>query len=187
MSNKPVIKQVAVADLIHLEGNPRVGDVSAIADSYVRFGQVKPIVANKNNEVLAGNHQLAAARELGWEFIDVVYVDMEPSEAKAFSLADNRTAQLGTYDPTLLLEMLTEIDLQGTGYKETDVEDLMRALTPPDLDALAGEIGEPEEVFDEHPLTLTVKRATITRWKSAFVDPSLTDDEKLNRLLDQVT
>lgn len=51
--------------LTPLPGNPRHGDVDAVARSYATFGQRKPIVARREGEggiVIAGNHQLAAAR-----------------------------------------------------------------------------------------------------------------------------
>lgn len=64
-----------------LPGNPRRGDVAAVVRSSAEFGQRKPIVARRHASgtaggvVIAGNHQLAAARELGWDEIAVVWVD----------------------------------------------------------------------------------------------------------------
>lgn len=57
-----------------LPRNLRRGVVAAVERSYQRFGQRKPIVmrriggtkAEPRGVVLAGNHQLLAARELGW-------------------------------------------------------------------------------------------------------------------------
>ena len=67
-----------VEELTPLPGNPRQGDVQAVARSYSTFGQRKPIVARREGDggiVIAGNHQLAAARQLGWDEIAVVWVD----------------------------------------------------------------------------------------------------------------
>ena len=54
--------------LVPLDGNPRRGNVDAIVASYSEFGQVKPIVVRPNKDgtftVLAGNHQVRAAKEL---------------------------------------------------------------------------------------------------------------------------
>ena len=80
--------------LIPLENNARRGDVDAIMASYSKFGQVKPIVAvtgdNGELTVIAGNHQLEAAKRLGWQQIAVSVVDMSTTDALAFALADNR-------------------------------------------------------------------------------------------------
>jgi hypothetical protein len=101
-------------DLLHpLENNARRGDVDAIMASYTKFGQVKPIVAvadEKNSlTVIAGNHQLEAAKRLGWQQIAVSVVDMSTSDALAYALADNRLSELGLTDNDLLYEMLTEV------------------------------------------------------------------------------
>lgn len=48
-------------------GNPRRGDIDAIAESLERNGQFRPIVVNKpTGEILGGNHTYAAAKRLGW-------------------------------------------------------------------------------------------------------------------------
>ena len=117
MSSKihPSLKKMAVeiSSLTPLKGNPRVGNVEAIMASYSEFGQVKPIVARKNEDgtatVLAGNHQLAAAEALGWNEIAVVFLDADDKRANAFAIADNRTMELGYTDPELLMDMLLDI------------------------------------------------------------------------------
>ena len=86
--------------------------MAAVARSYATFGQRKPIVARREGKggvVIAGNHQLEAARELGWEKIAVVWVDDDDITAKALALADNRTADLGTYDDRDLPAMLQAV------------------------------------------------------------------------------
>ena len=111
----PSLKSMAVSvdALTPLEGNPRVGNVDAIMASYSEFGQVKPIVARKNDDgsatVIAGNHQLEAAKALGWDKIAVIFLDADDKKAIAFALADNRTMELGYTEPELLTDMLLEI------------------------------------------------------------------------------
>ena len=111
----PSLKSLAVDidTLDYLEGNPRIGNVEAIMASYTEFGQVKPIVAKKNEDgtatVIAGNHQLEAAVNLGWEQIAVIFLEADDKKAIAFALADNRTMELGYTEPELLTDMLLEI------------------------------------------------------------------------------
>lgn len=104
---------VDIDSLEHLENNPRRGDVKAIAASYEEFGQVKPIVAKKNKDgsatVIAGNHQLLAAKQLGWEKIACVFLDGDDDRAIAYALADNRTMELGKTDDELLSQLLLEV------------------------------------------------------------------------------
>lgn len=136
-----------IDDFHLLEGNPRRGDVQAVARSYERFGQRKPIVARRDGTVIAGNHQLLAARSLGWTEIAVVYVDDDDLTASAYALADNRTADLGSYDTEALTELIAEVSvdldlLAASGYTQ---EDLDRLITG------AGEIPDFLPTGDEQP------------------------------------
>jgi DNA modification methylase len=116
-----------------LEKNPRRGEVKAIMRSLDKFGQRKAIVAKRDGEVIAGNHTLMAARELGWTEIAVVFTDDDSQTAKAFALADNRTGDLGTYDDEILAELLVEVSddpelLLATGYTPEDVDALLASV-----------------------------------------------------------
>ena len=111
----PSIKKLAMSidSLLPLEGNPRRGDVDAIAASYSEFGQVKPIVVKDNEDgtytVIAGNHQLQAAKKLGWNEIAAVVLDGDDQRAIAFALADNRTMELGNTDQGQVIDMIAEL------------------------------------------------------------------------------
>jgi len=96
-----------------LPKNPRKGNIDAITASYSEFGQVKPIVAVEDEDgtstVIAGNHQLEAAKRLGWTHMAVLNVPFDHEKAIAYALADNRTSDLGTEDDGLLHEMLLSV------------------------------------------------------------------------------
>jgi len=141
---------INIDKLSFLEGNPRQGDVEAVAKSYKQFGQRKPIVATTDHVVIAGNHQLAAARQLGWDEIAVVITDDDELTAKAFALADNRTAELGSYDNDLLADLLSEVSsvpelMDSTGFSEDDLFDL---------------IGFDDELEEEQEIELPVEPKT---------------------------
>jgi len=124
-----------IKELKPLSGNPRVGNVEAVMRSYNTFGQRKPIVARRDGTVIAGNHQLEAAKRLGWTEIAVVYVDDDDTTAQAFALADNRTGDLGTYDNEALAEMLEAVSidpklLEATAYTLDDIKELVTELEP---------------------------------------------------------
>ena len=81
--------------------------------SYREFGQLRPIVVRPNGDgtstVVAGNHQLEAAKRLGWDQIAVVQYEVDEKQAVAFALADNRTSELGHSDPELLNDILSTV------------------------------------------------------------------------------
>lgn len=128
---------VPIESLAALDGNPRKGDVEAVAASLERFGQRKPIVVRASDrQIIAGNHTWQAAKRLGWDEIAAVLVDDDTATAQAFALADNRTAELGTYDDALLLDLIRSVgefdpDLLGdTGWTEEAIAALVAAVDP---------------------------------------------------------
>ena len=127
-----VIERIPLTEVELLPGNPRRGDVNAVARSLERFGQRTPIVVNQpGNVVLKGNHTVRAARELGWEALDVVFVQLDEVTANAYALADNRTSELGGFDHDDLIAMLAQVAeaeralAVAAGYSE---DDLVRLL-----------------------------------------------------------
>jgi ParB-like chromosome segregation protein Spo0J len=88
-------------------------NLKAIKGSLSKFGQQKPIVAQRNGVVIAGNGTLTAAVELGWKTIEVVWTDLTGPEAMAYALADNRTAQLAEWDKGILGHQLQSLYEDG--------------------------------------------------------------------------
>jgi len=109
-----IVELATSVDLLKpLDKNPRKGDIAAIKASYAQFGQLKPIVAVEDEDgkftVIAGNHQLRAAKELGWEQIAVAVVSLSEKEALAFALTDNKISELGSNDGELLFDLISDV------------------------------------------------------------------------------
>jgi len=136
--------------------NPRRGDVAAVAASLQRFGLQKPVVVQRSTGyVVAGNHVVRAAISLGWTEIAANVEDLDDAEAIAFMISDNRTADLGGYDDTLLAAILAEQqaedNLAATGYDADDVAALLAEagiIEERDLDA-APDLPPEAEVYVE--------------------------------------
>jgi ParB-like chromosome segregation protein Spo0J len=111
--------------------NPRRGNVNAIKQSIEANGfQGALVVQRSTGLVLAGNHRLVAARELGHTKVPVIWADVDDERARRILLADNRTADQATWDEAALAELLGELAigdeaLIGTGFSEDDLSDLL--------------------------------------------------------------
>lgn len=140
---------VPVESLVAYRTNPRRGDVGRIAESLAVNGQYRPIVVRREtNEVLAGNHTLLAARQLGWPEIAATFVDCDDDQAARIVLVDNHTNDVAGYDDTLLLELLQGLDgLEGSGFTQAELDELLNA---------AG--GEPEKRTDPDDVPLPPKK-----------------------------
>ena len=107
-----------ISDLTADPENARTHDkknLDAIASSLEKFGQRKPIVVMPTGVILAGNGTWAAAKQLGWTEItvSVTPADWDYATAKAYALADNRTAELAEWDTDILASQLIELDAEG--------------------------------------------------------------------------
>jgi DNA modification methylase len=119
-------------------------NLAAIKASLNRFGQQKPIVVDANGVVRAGNGTLAAAKALGWKEIAIVRSALTGSEATAYAIADNRSAELAEWDDDALAQTLAALQIEddelavATGF---DLSEIERLTAPNDVEE--DEVPEP--------------------------------------------
>lgn len=105
---------VPIADLVPDPENARehnADNIRAIAASLRKFGQLKPIIAHREtHRIEAGNGTLRAAQSLGWTELAVVWVDHDQASATGFAIADNRTAELATWNVETLMALAEEME-----------------------------------------------------------------------------
>lgn len=173
------IFQKNVTDLIPYVNNPRnnAAAVDAVASSIAEFGFNVPIVLDKNNIIVTGHTRLLAAKKLGLESVPCIIADhLTEAQIKAFRLADNRVAELATWDTELLdqeLAELAEIDfnMSAFGFEE------------PEADPDAVDECEPEEEAAEEE-EATTQRGQIWRLGRHFLMcGDSTDAEDVSRLM----
>jgi DNA modification methylase len=99
-------------------------NLGAIEGSLREFGQRKPIVIDQRGVIVAGNGTVEAAKRLGWTEIEAVRVpaDWDAERIKAFALADNRTAELASWDTEVLNKQLQELSDAGVEVAEFGFE-----------------------------------------------------------------
>lgn len=101
-------------------------NLEAIDKSLDSFGQVKPIVV-WHDTVIAGNGFLSVAKQRGMTEVAVVRVPDEWTEAKAraYAVADNRTAELAEWDADILVEVYDSLSgdglLDSLGFDDDDI------------------------------------------------------------------
>jgi DNA modification methylase len=101
-------------ELSAYENNPRNNDaaVEAVANSIKEFGFKVPIVITKDNVIIAGHTRLKASLKLGLSSVPcIVANDLTEAQIRAFRLADNKTAELATWDFTKLEAELEQIEM----------------------------------------------------------------------------
>ncbi len=151
------IERRSIAELSNDPANARKHNdknIEAIIASLRRFGQQKPIVIDRNNIVRAGNGTLEAARRLGWDSIDCVKTSLEGSDAIAYAIADNRTAELAEWDNDVLAAQLNGL------LTESEEIALAAGWTAEEIEAMVSLSEDDTEVNqDEIPQLPTVAKS----------------------------
>jgi len=146
----------AIDSLTPWDKNPRKNDhaVQTVADSIRRFGFGSPILARAADRVVIGGHtRLKAAQKLGLDKVPVRFLDLDPAEAAALALADNKLGELAEWDEEAVAEILGELEQQGTpidglGWDDDELKALLgdgiEAAPPSDDAPELDEEGEPD-------------------------------------------
>lgn len=182
------VERMKVAVLVADPRNARKHDaasIEAIARSLKRFGQQKPIVVNAGNVVIAGNGTLAGAARLGWTTLNAVRSALSDEEAMAYAIADNRSAELSSWDYQVLAQSIRELEAGGfdvteTGWTPDEIVNFMGAA-----DWTPGEAaGNPEDFSPRVPRTLRFDQAQWDRLVAALGTDK--HDALIKRLLERL-
>lgn len=136
------IVKMKLSSLVSPGYNPRTisdEEFDNLKKSILKFGYSDPIIVNKrNNHIVAGNQRFKALTELNRENhgkytkIDVVLVDLNPEDEKAFNIGHNQIG--GEFDEQKLELLLHELetkeyDMSVTGFfddiKDVDLSELV--------------------------------------------------------------
>ena len=107
--------------VVPYENNPRHNDdaVEKVANSLREFGWKQSLVVDSDGVLIVGHTRLKAAKSLGMDKVPVLVAnDLTPAQTQAYRLADNKTAELATWDTEALsveLEGL-EVDFDMTEF-----------------------------------------------------------------------
>lgn len=138
-----ILKHMHPDDLVPYYNNPRHNQdaVGPVAESIKVFGFKVPIVVDENLEVITGHTRLKAAKQLGLDKVPVIVAeDLDEDQVRAYRLADNKVAELASWDDEKLLDELAEISsLDMTLFGFEDAEALLDELTD---DENEGEVEE---------------------------------------------
>lgn len=147
------------SEITPYDRNPRQNKVAvdAVARSIQEFGFRQPIVVDQEGVIVIGHTRWKAALKLGPDAVPVhIAKDLTPEQAKAYRLADNRTAEMAQWDYELLPIELAELkeldfDLALTGFSDDELEQLLSG--PGGAEGLtdADDVPEPPDEAETQP------------------------------------
>lgn len=114
--------------------NPRdnAGAIAAVAQSIEDFGFNQPIVVDSDKVIIVGHTRHAAALLLGLSKVPVLIADhLTKAQARAYRLADNRTAENSYWLEDELAEellALTPDQRKSTAFSDDQLEDMLSTI-----------------------------------------------------------
>ena len=148
-------KKLKISELKHAEYNPRVdlkpGDkeFEKIKSSITEFGYCEPIIVNSDMTIIGGHQRSKVLKELGYDEIDCVVIEIDKTKEKALNIALNKIT--GEWDMSALAHLLNELkeesyDIELTGVDFAEAEKLWDEYMPKDEQQEEEKIPEaPEE------------------------------------------
>lgn len=123
--------KIKTSELLEANYNPRKKlkpsdkEYQEIKRSIQEFGYVQPLIVNKDNTIIGGHQRLSVLKDLGYEEIDVIKVDVNKEQEKALNIALNKVT--GRWDSKLLNKLLIDLDskkfdLSLTGFNPNVIE-----------------------------------------------------------------
>lgn len=151
------IQKIDINKLIPATYNPRKDlkpndeEYIKIKNSIINFGYVEPLIINKDFTVIGGHQRLKVLKELNYEKIECIVVDLDKTQEKALNIALNKIS--GEWNTEKLENLLQELlqenfDVNLTGFDSEEIDNILNEYLDTeedefDIDEAINEIQEP--------------------------------------------
>ena len=164
-----------ISSLTPWDKNPRHNTeaIEQVRKSIERFGFSSPIIARQQDRVIiAGHTRHQAALKMGLDKVPVRFLDLDPAQARALALADNKLGEVAEWDDGMLAEVLAEleaesVDLDGLGWSDEELSALLEAPDDDSAAAVEPDTSSDDTIPDETPAitqpgdVITIGRHTL--------------------------
>ncbi|MFT4115982.1 site-specific DNA-methyltransferase [Bradyrhizobium sp.] len=149
---------VSVSELRPAPQNARKHSLSQLrklAESIKTFGFNAPVLADRDNNILAGHGRVLAAQMLGLSQVPVISLDhLSEQQARAYMLADNKLTDLSDWDDKKLAvqlkdlsEMALDFEIEAIGFDPPEIDFRIQSLEEPtpgdDVDGFSVALPDP--------------------------------------------
>ena len=153
------LNKIQLNTLKYADYNPRKAlksgdpEYEKIKRSIHEFGYVDPIIVNQDLTIIGGHQRATVLKDLGYQEVDVIIVDVDKVKEKALNIALNKISGEWQMDKLkdLLLDLENQIDIGITGFEDEEIRELMAKMDTSvatdddfDVDAALEAIEEPK-------------------------------------------
>lgn len=126
-----------IAELNPAAYNPRKAlkpgdkEYEKIKNSIEEFGYVEPIIINADKTIIGGHQRATVLKDLGYEDIECIVIDIDKTKEKALNIALNKIT--GEWNMELLADLIKDLqdsdfDVAVTGFEPPEIEQLFNSV-----------------------------------------------------------
>ena len=109
-----------------------------LKESIERFDLVDPIIVNKDMTVIGGHQRLNICKELKYDKVDCVILDLTKEEERELNIRLNKSG--GEFDLDILANEFEIEELKDWGFKEIELGLNIDKIEEPNLDELTDDL-----------------------------------------------
>jgi DNA modification methylase len=125
-----------------------------IKNSITEFGYVDPVIVNKDLTVIGGHQRITVLRELGYEEIDCVVIDIDKTKEKALNIALNKIT--GEWNKELLADLIKDL-------QDSDFDICFTGFEPPEIEQLFNSVHDKQLVEDEFDVDKELEKPAVSK------------------------
>ncbi len=163
LSNRYPVEDVKLDDLKfnlrQLRSHPP-HQIALLAANYKEYGFLGPIIISADNEIVAGEARVLAARQAGFSSVPAIRVtDLSKTQLRGFRLSDNKVASLSDWiDPNLAAEFKELLELNyDIGFTSFSTAEIDRRLEV----VITTAEPDPADAAVERPALLVSRRGDV--------------------------
>ncbi len=151
---------IKIDNLIPASYNPRKklkpGDkeYEKIKNSITEFGYVEPIIVNKDMTIIGGHQRVTVLKDLGYDEVECVVVDLDKTKEKALNVALNKIT--GEWNKELLADLIKDLEMSDFDVGFTGFE-------PPEIEQLFNSVHDKKITEDDFDVEAELKKPTVAK------------------------
>ncbi len=153
-------RKIKINDLVPADYNPRKAlkpgdkEYEKIKNSIKEFGYCEPVIVNADMTIIGGHQRVTVLKDLGFDEIDCIVIDIDKTKEKALNIALNKIT--GEWNKELLADLIA--DLQDADF---NVE--FTGFEPPEIDQLMSQVHDKDVTEDNFDVEEELKKPALSK------------------------
>ncbi len=153
-------RKIKIAELIPATYNPRKAlkpgdkEYEKIKNSIREFGYCEPVIVNTDMTIIGGHQRVTVLKDLGYDEIDCIVIDIDKTKEKALNIALNKIT--GEWNKELLADLIADLQASDFNVEFTGFE-------PPEIDQLMSQVHDKDVTEDDFDVDEELKKPTVSQ------------------------